>query len=207
MAIHFGSKILTLIGNLFFPTTCLGCGAGGSTVCRKCYLQAYQKLSWHWQEGRHQAAYFFHYDTDCWTIKALHLLKYSGYSNMVIELGNLLRPVLPMMPICSIPMHYKKQKSRGFNQVDLLLKTAGCRSIHNLLTKKRQTKAQMELSAESRAKNLNQAYAVILGTLPPRQLVIFDDVATTYATLEEAARVLRAAGVEEIFFLSMFKKT
>ena len=64
------------------------------------------------------------------------------------------------------------------------------------LVRVRATTAQTDLGGRARRRNLHGAFAVT-APLPPH-VALVDDVLTTGATLAEAARTLRAAGVSRV---------
>jgi predicted amidophosphoribosyltransferase len=77
------------------------------------------------------------------------------------------------------------------------------------LRRKRWTPPQVELDEKQRAANMQGAFIVdakALNALPRLPVVIVDDVATTGATLDECARSLRAAGVAEVFAVTIARR-
>lgn len=68
----------------------------------------------------------------------------------------------------------------------------------------RKADSQRGLSPSARQANVHEAMTAIGGTVD-RPVLIFDDVVTTGATLTEAARALRSAGVAEVGFLAIAK--
>ena len=116
-----------------------------------------------------------------------------------------------------IPLTLRKKISRGFNQSELIAEEIGkflnCPVI-NLLKRKKSTSPQAEIPDwQKRKENISGAFALeknpkILSTLYPQNyrflesiVLLVDDVATSCATLEEAATVLRSAGIKEIYGL------
>lgn len=108
--------------------------------------------------------------------------------------------------VIPVPLHKKRFKIRGFNQAELLAqnfaKSLGFECL-KLLQKTKATKRQVELEGAERLKNLEGAFSVL--PMPPslgeRKIILVDDVATTGATLNECAKVLRAQGAGEIWGL------
>jgi ComF family protein len=103
--------------------------------------------------------------------------------------------VLPM------PLHRARLAERGFNpSVEIArelarltgnaLATAGARRL-------RPTRPQAQLAFGERAANVRGAFACA-ADVRGRRVAVVDDVMTTGATLEELARVLKAAGVEAV---------
>ncbi|MGY6631428.1 MAG: ComF family protein [Wenzhouxiangella sp.] len=108
------------------------------------------------------------------------------------------------MPDClvPVPLHIRRRLWRGFNQAELL-----CRDLTRclggpvwrpLLRRRQATRAQSGLAAEQRRGNVQGAFGV--RRVPPgiRHVALVDDVMTTGATLDECARVLKAAGIERV---------
>ena len=58
--------------------------------------------------------------------------------------------------------------------------------------------AQTGLDAKMRRRNLRGAFAVVPDFAWPDHVALFDDVISTGATLQEAARTLRRAGVARV---------
>ena len=92
------------------------------------------------------------------------------------------------------PVHRKDLRKRGFHLPTLIARWLGVKAQHPL-TKVRRTEPQASLTAEGRLTNLLDAFQS--SEVTGRWLVI-DDVATTGATLSEAARALKASGASEV---------
>lgn len=74
--------------------------------------------------------------------------------------------------------------------------------IINGLERVKETKPQAELSRKERLKNVKGIFKAKPGRLP-RQILLVDDVWTTGATIKEAVRVLKKAGAERIWSLTL----
>ena len=105
--------------------------------------------------------------------------------------------------IVPVPLHPRKQRHREFNQAEYL--AAGVSRAVNVPVLKRNlrrvkdTSTQTKLDAESRMKNLRDAFAVRDETaFKGKRLVILDDVFTTGATMDSCAKVLKSAGASEV---------
>lgn len=110
-----------------------------------------------------------------------------------------------------IPIHPSRRRKRGFNQAEELARRLGKHwkipVETRLLRRNKRTMPQKMLNSEERLKNLEQAFvlgdqAAIKHPIPQR-VVLIDDIYTTGSTMEACARVLRAAGVEKIYFLTI----
>ena len=113
-----------------------------------------------------------------------------------------------------IPLTLRRRVTRGFNQSELLAselsKFLNCPVI-NLLKRRKFILPQAEISDwQKRKENISGAF--ILSPPYPQNyrfrksiVILVDDVTTSGATLEEAARVLKEAGVKEIYGLVVAK--
>lgn len=106
------------------------------------------------------------------------------------------------------PLSRKRLRERGFDQAELLAREVGrLLSIPAApaLKKTRNTGPQSELEEESaRRANARGAYALLPGAdLTGRRVVLVDDVVTSGATLSECAALLRQAGAEEVYCLTL----
>ncbi|MCR9160401.1 MAG: ComF family protein [Nannocystaceae bacterium] len=106
----------------------------------------------------------------------------------------------------AVPLHPRRQRSRGFNQSELLLRRAlrmhGREAPLHALRRTRPTAPQVGLPAHLRKENVAGAFCLARrapSTLTGRRVLLFDDVITTGSTLQAAAQPLRAAGAEVTF--------
>jgi ComF family protein len=110
-------------------------------------------------------------------------------------------PARPQL-IVPVPLHPARLGERGYNQaLELarpLARVCGIRMCHDLLRRVRATPAQTGLDAKQRRRNLRDAFALATRNALPAHVVLLDDVMTTGATLREAARCLRRAGVQRV---------
>jgi ComF family protein len=70
--------------------------------------------------------------------------------------------------------------------------------VTDALVRVRATAPQSELDAEARQRNLRRAFACVEGVELPDHVVLVDDVMTTGATLQAAAKTLLRAGVQRV---------
>ena len=89
---------------------------------------------------------------------------------------------------------------RGYKQLKLIAdeieKMSGI-EVREVLKKKRHTKDQVGLSFIERKLNLKDAFKS--EELNGERVLLIDDVMTTGATVEEAARALKVAGASEVY--------
>lgn len=105
--------------------------------------------------------------------------------------------------IVPVPLHSSRQRTRGFNQALIIAeaigKTLQIGISRTALAKIRKTKPQVGLSGEARQENVKGTFAVrSMKGVNGFTVFLIDDVKTTGATLEEAAKTLKAAGAKKI---------
>ncbi len=112
--------------------------------------------------------------------------------------------------LCPIPLHIRRKNWRGFNQSEVI-----CQAMsevfeipyQNILVRTKNTKTQKDLSAPERQSNMQNAFAIskdFFGNIP-HKVILIDDVTTTGKTFLEATRVLKQAGVQEVWCVSLAK--
>jgi ComF family protein len=117
---------------------------------------------------------------------------------MLESLAQLPRPAA----LLAVPLHESRLRQRGYDQALELAKPLA-RALQipllpDVLVRNRATAPQSELDAGARQRNLRRAFAVRAGATLPGHVVLIDDVMTTGATVEAAARSLRRAGVARV---------
>ncbi|KKW33692.1 MAG: putative amidophosphoribosyltransferase [Parcubacteria group bacterium GW2011_GWA1_53_13] len=105
-----------------------------------------------------------------------------------------------------VPMHSRKEKRRGFNQTELLANALAKQTksaVACLLEKTKETKPQVDLDKEERLYNMKGSFAISSGTLSvpitTLSVVLVDDVWTTGATMKECCKILKKAGIQEVW--------
>jgi predicted amidophosphoribosyltransferase len=110
-----------------------------------------------------------------------------------------LRGIEPL--VCPVPLHWVRQNERGFNQAtELGSRIASIRSwrMDEILFRTRRTGHQAHRTRSERLTALLGAFAVRPETIVPPWVLLIDDLSTTGATLEECARMLKAAGAKHV---------
>lgn len=102
-----------------------------------------------------------------------------------------------------VPLHPAKKRQREFNQAERLAAHLSAASEipldTGIIQRVTATRTQTKLTRQQRAENMRNAFAVRQGRkLNGERILLFDDVFTTGATTDACAKVLRAAGAEEI---------
>lgn len=119
-----------------------------------------------------------------------------------LALASKLKPHGPNVAI-PVPLHWRRRWSRGYNQSEVLAAAVArvlqLKLLTGVLRRVRHTTKQMNLNAEQRRANIRGAFAAKRPLdLAGQTVVLVDDVLTTGATANEAARVLRACGAKSI---------
>jgi len=115
--------------------------------------------------------------------------------------------------VIPIPLSKKRLDWRGFNQAEIIAREFSEHFKYELnldLKRIKYKKPQAELSEKERLNNLKSAFSYLSdknnkNILDGNTIILVDDVATTGATLNEAARTLKEAGATEIYGLVIAK--
>lgn len=119
----------------------------------------------------------------------------------------LLREETILVPI---PLFGRKKNKRGYNQAELLAKGLGQKlgsEVLDILQRIKNTKTQVGLSQLERKENIKDAFAVKKSYQKQlkqyQQVFLVDDVVTSGATLKEAAKLLKRAGVSKVWGITL----
>lgn len=139
--------------------------------------------------------------------------KYNNKRYLSVTLGNFLVESyvlndLSCNLVLPVPLHQKRQKSRGFNQAELLANQLNEKLnlpvYNNVLVRVKNTKSQTNLNKQQRQQNVEQAFSVQDTKLVNGKTVLLvDDVFTTGATLNECAKVLFKHGAKKVYCLTI----
>jgi ComF family protein len=142
------------------------------------------------------------------TQQLLHKLKYKGMQQVGIKLGNILGEELKgseryagLDLIIPVPLHPKKEHSRGYNQSMLiargLAEALKVPTNGQLLVRPQFTETQTRKGRFERWENVSEAFVCPQpALLQNKKVLLVDDVLTTGATLEACGQVLQAAGAQ-----------
>jgi ComF family protein len=139
----------------------------------------------------------------------VHLYKYGKISTLAKPLGDFLSAALPRDEafdfVTPVPLHWRRQWERGFNQSELLARTIARRCgilMRRALQRVRATSAQAGLSDHGRRKNVAAAFRC-RADLSGKRILLIDDVMTTGSTAASCARALKAAGARRVVVLTV----
>jgi len=137
----------------------------------------------------------------------IHLYKYGRIETLSRPLGDLLAAAIPLDErfdaVTPVPLHWRKQWQRGFNQSELLARAIARRrgiAVVSALWRARSTQVQAGLSNSERRKNVAAAFRCRRAgqTLTGQRVLLIDDVMTTGSTAAACARALKQAGAARV---------
>lgn len=106
-----------------------------------------------------------------------------------------------------IPLSDAKLRKRGYNQAEILATELSKKfnfPAQNLLERTKETKTQVGLSNIARKINIKNAFELNTKySIRNTNVFLVDDVVTTGSTLLEAAKILKKAGAQAIFGLTL----
>ena len=145
--------------------------------------------------------------------QAIAAMKYNRLPDMGLMLGqwlgetwrdSLLDINQSQIMVVPIPLHPEKLKQRGFNQAQKIAEgfcsITGYDLQPKVLKRIKQSQAMFNLNPTQRKINITNAFAV--GKIPQskrkktKSVLLIDDVYTTGATVQEAAKVLNQKGIK-----------
>ena len=184
--------------DLIFPPRCGGCGRYGAAWCPACAdglrppsastLAGIPLLAAGRLEGPLQ--------------QAIHTYKYRPRPQLAPVLAQplgraILAAGVSLPALTFVPLHPRRRRERGFNQAERLAaelsQSLGIPLLSGL-TRVRATPAQVGLTQAERRANLAGAFQWTAAQPPGHNLGLVDDVCTSGATLEAAARAVAEAG-------------
>lgn len=109
--------------------------------------------------------------------------------------------------IIPIPLSRERYRERGYNQAALLAedlsRILGIPVDQEHLVRRRDTAPQKRLSPYARRTNVRTAFHWAGSRAPAGTVLLVDDIYTTGNTIDSAARTLKKAGAEKVFFLTI----
>lgn len=207
--------------NLFFPEICLACLKplldNEFTICTNCrhdlpvtnfHFNNTNNLVKKTLYGRaeiEQATSLLYFEKKSIVQQLMHQLKYKNQPKLSAFLGNWLGLELAKCKdyqnidvIIPVPLHYKKLKKRGYNQVQgfgkSLAKHLNSNYIDNVLIKTTNTTSQVKKTRLERWQVKKELFTTQnLNLIKGKHILLVDDIITTGATLENCILELKKA--------------
>jgi ComF family protein len=232
-------KAKDLILDIFFPPNCLQCGKylerSDKIICDDCYssiklnntsfcsvcrarLPNSRKICH--RKTSYLLAAAINYDEPV-IQNLLHYFKYKGFEKIAPLLGEVLIKYLEDIirnskleirnfVVVPIPLHFWRERQRGFNQAKLLAEILARHfnlELKVALKRTKNNKPQVKLkNNEERLKNMAGCFRVENpDEVRGKNIILVDDVFTSGATMNEAVKTLKAAGAKRIVALTVAK--
>jgi ComF family protein len=154
-----------------------------------------------------------HYDTVLRQL--IHHFKYQKQLGVLSDIDCLLEKYFSEfgkeysgLTVSPIPLHFSKMRERGFDQAFLLARQVA-RVLHAplesaLLKRVAVTSAQATKTKAERAQNIKGAFEVNRPDwVEGKNVLLVDDVFTTGATANEAAKILKKAGAGKVYIFTL----
>lgn len=213
---------MEFIKELLFPKFCLNCQREGEYLCQDCFALI-DFPPYIPQKAAYLTGLFCAVPYNNFIIKKL--IAQFKYRPFVKELAATLASLIIhsiklnekqiLLPetglLIPVPLTKKRLRERGFNQAEEIAKELSSfwkiPLANDILFKIKETLPQVGLSKEEREKNVKGVFATRSGNLiKDKTILLLDDVFTTGATLEEAARVLKGAGAREVWAVTVARE-
>lgn len=142
--------------------------------------------------------------------RALHALKFERHDFLDDQLAALLElRDHDFDAIVPVPMHWLRQRRRGYNQAELIARALSRRigiPTAMLLRKRHGGAAQSTLAKSERARNVRHAFAASPRAKGKRILIV-DDICTTGETFRACARALLREEASRVCAIAIAKAT
>lgn len=214
-------SLLQSLVNIVAPHDCLLCGREGSLLCDwcitgacpivpprcyNCHLPSRSFAVCSTCKRRSKLSYVWVRTDYGETAKRLvHVMKFARAQAACQTIAQSINESLPFLDdtylLTYVPTASSRQRTRGYDHAKLIaLHLARMRDVtcHTLLARQGQSH-QVGAKRSQRLKQLHNNYWVTKpAQVKNKRVLVVDDVLTTGATLEEVARVLKAAGAKSV---------
>lgn len=198
--------MLPILTQGLFPVTCQLCRQPGQWCCdqhRPFQPAPANRVQYHHLDAIWAATAY----QDPGISKLIESFKFRHCQALAPTLADLMIEALPESAwqnevLIPIPLHWRRQWWRGFNQSQCLAQSIQ-KQKHNLqlqsrwLKRQKSTQQQARLSKAERQHNVQSAF-VATPQVAGKAIILIDDVVASGSTLDEAARVLKSAGAKRI---------
>ncbi len=212
-------KLKQIAVNCIFPNKCILCGKlinidETNGICEECgktlpYLNHVVCLSQfgadngfsmlYYTDSVKNLAYRFKYEDDGYCARVLGCKMGLFFLKQNLFSADIIIP---------IPIHWKRKKTRGFNQSDILAeefsKICGIPVCPDAVKRIKNTSEQHMLSPSMRAENVKNAFSVTnQEAVKNKTVLLIDDIYTTGSTINECTRTLTEASAKNVRFFTM----
>jgi ComF family protein len=107
--------------------------------------------------------------------------------------------------VIPIPIHWSRRCNRGYNQCEMLAKPLAkylnLRPSRKILKRSRPVRSQRSLNRKQRLQNQKNSFCIpdkSMAQLKGKNVLLVEDILTTGATVNQAARTLKEAGAKSV---------
>lgn len=139
--------------------------------------------------------------------KAVHTFKYKRARGVGERLASMLVDASVLLTggdtpvLCPVPLHWKREFQRGFNQSRVLANVIGMKRgwrVEEVLARARHTATQVGKRRHQRIEGVADAFRSRFSSSMPQRVILIDDLSTTGATLNMCAKELKRSGVHRV---------
>lgn len=211
--------------DFLFPKKCVGCRRWGSYVCEDCF----DKLKWLREQicpmcCKNSVGGLTHFRCrKKWGMEGLtSLVAYEGVAKKLIAelkfklVSDLVEEVMGKIlarveggrfsdrdwVVVPVPLHQGRLSWRGFNQAEEIGKAITGKwhlAYSELLIKIKDTGQQVGKKREERWRGVRDSFGLRTKNQLPKAILLVDDVWTSGATMRECAKMLKRAGVKQVW--------
>jgi ComF family protein len=109
--------------------------------------------------------------------------------------------------VIPVPLGKERARERGYNQIGIVAEPVATirhwQYAPSGLTRIRETRSQVGLSASERKANVSDAFKAEKEIVSEKRVLLMDDVATTGATISECASALLQANAKVVYALTL----
>lgn len=209
---------ISWLKDLLFPIYCVTCGKEGGwwcapcmqieecliMICPNCYTPRGSCIC-ALSESLINVTAFFTYKERGAVGTLLKQFKYRGAFDMeqLWKSFNLPEYISRDIVLVPVPLFIRRARERGYNQAELFARALADTHALPIMTKGlrriRATEQQAKQGRVERSNNIAGAFTWGGKQVPPKRILLVDDVFTTGATMRECAQTLMQAGAKEVF--------
>lgn len=155
----------------------------------------------------------FHYEGD--VRNAIIRYKFAGLDKYAFDFAKFLEVCVEKNLdgeydiISWVPLSKKRKRRRGYDQAKRLAEELsvklGRNCVRTLIKCRDAAPQSRQTNASSRKANVLGAYKIAGTDVAGKRIIIIDDVFTTGSTVSECARILKTAGAEKVFVVTLAK--